>query len=84
MQKVDALTVELSQMATTNSNNDNHTPKMSQRQMQIMHKIPKVLPHECVFAIQIGSEMFKLSGVSVIRSSEQQVYPPADAEMIYV
>jgi hypothetical protein len=64
MQKVDALTAELSQMATTGSSNDNHTPQMSQRPMQLMNKIPKVLPHECVFAIQIGSEMFKLSGVS--------------------
>jgi hypothetical protein len=43
---------------------ESHTPKMSQRQTLMMHKIPRVLPHERVFPVQIGSEMFKLSGVS--------------------
>ncbi|KAK3304706.1 uncharacterized protein B0T15DRAFT_576092 [Chaetomium strumarium] len=29
------------------------------------HHIPKILPHERVFPIQIGSELFKLSGASI-------------------
>jgi hypothetical protein len=28
-------------------------------------KIPTILPHERVFPIQIGSELFKLSGASI-------------------
>lgn len=28
-------------------------------------RIPKILPHERVFPIQIGSELFKLSGASI-------------------
>ncbi|RYP51009.1 hypothetical protein DL768_003593 [Monosporascus sp. mg162] len=32
---------------------------------QLISKIPKVLPHERVFPIQIGSELFKLSGASI-------------------
>lgn len=28
-------------------------------------KIPNILPHERVFPIQIGSELFKLSGASI-------------------
>lgn len=34
-------------------------------QPQLISKIPKILPHERVFPIQIGSEVFKLSGASL-------------------
>ena len=30
-----------------------------------VNKIPPILPHERVFPIQIGSELFKLSGASI-------------------
>jgi hypothetical protein len=33
-------------------------------------KIPRVLPHERVFPIQIGSELFKLSGASLSSDGE--------------
>ncbi|KAK4238815.1 hypothetical protein C8A03DRAFT_43484 [Achaetomium macrosporum] len=33
--------------------------------MKASHHIPKILPHERVFPIQIGSELFKLSGASI-------------------
>ncbi|KAH8900873.1 BTB/POZ domain-containing protein [Thozetella sp. PMI_491] len=33
--------------------------------VQLISKIPKILPHERVFPIQIGSELFKLSGASI-------------------
>jgi hypothetical protein len=32
---------------------------------QLISKIPRLLPHERVFPIQIGSELFKLSGASL-------------------
>lgn len=32
---------------------------------QLISKIPQILPHERVFPIQIGSELFKLSGASI-------------------
>ncbi|KAH9907758.1 hypothetical protein F4778DRAFT_719003 [Xylariomycetidae sp. FL2044] len=32
---------------------------------QLLSKIPRILPHERVFPIQIGSELFKLSGASL-------------------
>ncbi|KAK4186228.1 hypothetical protein QBC35DRAFT_501717 [Podospora australis] len=32
---------------------------------QLISRIPKILPHERVFSIQIGSELFKLSGASL-------------------
>ena len=32
---------------------------------QVFHDIPKVLPHEKVFPIQIGSKLFRLSGASI-------------------
>jgi hypothetical protein len=35
--------------------------------------IPHILPHEKVFPIQIGSELFRLSGASI--SSDGQYYP---------
>lgn len=31
----------------------------------LISKIPKILPHDRVFPIQIGSELFKLSGASL-------------------
>lgn len=33
--------------------------------VQLINKIPHILPHERVFPIQIGSELFKLSGASL-------------------
>ena len=33
--------------------------------VQLLSKIPRILPHERVFPIQIGSELFKLSGASI-------------------
>lgn len=30
-----------------------------------IHKIPNILPRERVFPVQIGSELFKLSGASL-------------------
>ncbi|KAK3939266.1 hypothetical protein QBC46DRAFT_316149 [Diplogelasinospora grovesii] len=33
--------------------------------IQLVSKIPRILPHERVFPIQIGSELFKLSGASL-------------------
>lgn len=39
------------------------TPQPSD--LDLVSKIPKILPHERVFPIQIGSELFKLSGASL-------------------
>jgi hypothetical protein len=39
-------------------------------QIQLVSKIPKILPHERVFPIQIGSELFKLSGASISSDGE--------------
>jgi hypothetical protein len=36
--------------------------------------IPRILPHERVFPVQLGSELFKLSGASI---SSDGVYPVA-------
>ncbi len=33
--------------------------------VQLLSRIPLILPHERVFPIQIGSELFKLSGASL-------------------
>lgn len=33
--------------------------------IQLISKIPFILPHERVFPIQIGSELYKLSGASL-------------------
>ncbi|KXX79954.1 hypothetical protein MMYC01_202294 [Madurella mycetomatis] len=33
--------------------------------VDLVNRIPKILPHERVFPIQIGSELFKLSGASI-------------------
>lgn len=54
--------------------NSGDTPKGAAQQMtfhlppstpQLISKIPKILPHERVFPIQIGTELFKLSGASL-------------------
>lgn len=37
---------------------------------QLISKIPRLLPHERVFPIQIGSELFKLSGASLSSDGE--------------
>lgn len=40
-------------------------------------KIPEILPHERVFPIQIGSELFKLSGASLSSDGESpQAFAP--------
>ncbi|SPO03310.1 related to BTB/POZ domain-containing protein [Cephalotrichum gorgonifer] len=43
---------------------DFNTPK-SERTDASIPKIPKILPHERVFPVQIGTELFKLSGASL-------------------
>lgn len=35
-----------------------------------MAKVPDILPHARVFPIQIGSELFKLSGASICSDGE--------------
>ncbi|ORY60096.1 BTB/POZ domain-containing protein [Pseudomassariella vexata] len=42
-----------------------HRFRLPPSQPQLISKIPKILPHERVFPIQIGSELFKLSGASI-------------------
>ncbi len=37
---------------------------------QNVHKIPDILPRERVFPIQIGGELFKLSGASISSDGE--------------
>lgn len=39
-----------------------------------VHKIPQILPRERVFPIQIGGELFKLSGASL--SSDGSLFAP--------
>lgn len=43
---------------------DYNTPPSEHNESSIS-KIPKILPHERVFPIQIGTELFKLSGASL-------------------
>lgn len=43
--------------------------------VQLINKIPHILPHERVFPIQIGSELFKLSGAS-LSSDGRPLTPP--------
>lgn len=43
---------------------DYNTPSSEHNELSIS-KIPKILPHERVFPIQIGTELFKLSGASL-------------------
>ena len=40
------------------------SPKEPSADEHVLH-IPKILPHERVFPIQIGGELFKLSGASL-------------------
>jgi hypothetical protein len=56
-------------MANVGADQNSHpkpTPMSIQpSSLQLVSKIPKILPHERVFPIQIGSELFKLSGASI-------------------
>jgi hypothetical protein len=45
--------------------------------VQLITKIPRVLPHERVFPIQIGSELFKLSGASLSSDGEFALSGPS-------
>jgi hypothetical protein len=38
-----------------------------------VHKIPQILPRERVFPIQIGGELFKLSGASISSDGASRV-----------
>ena len=52
----------------SNSNSNSSTTELGYRAAQTetsVNKIPRILPHERVFPIQIGSELFKLSGASI-------------------
>ena len=42
-----------------------HQEDPQETPLQTISKIPKILPHERVFPIQIGCELFKLSGASL-------------------
>ncbi|KAM7206423.1 hypothetical protein V8F20_002772 [Naviculisporaceae sp. PSN 640] len=46
-------------------NNIKHDTQSTESSAQVISKIPKILPHERVFPIQIGCELFKLSGASI-------------------
>ncbi|ROW12016.1 hypothetical protein VPNG_05226 [Cytospora leucostoma] len=57
-----------------NNNNKNNntsqrhsilTPRQSEPSIKPISVIPRILPHERVFPIQIGTELFKLSGASL-------------------
>lgn len=50
-------------MASANSGSEFGGSESSS--IQLISKIPHILPHERVFPIQIGSELFKLSGASI-------------------
>ena len=39
----------------------------------LVNRIPNILPHERVFPIQIGSELFKLSGASISSDGNRPV-----------
>ena len=52
--------------AASNSAGSNHDFGYRAAQTESgVNKIPPILPHERVFPIQIGSELFKLSGASI-------------------
>ncbi|KAK3315490.1 hypothetical protein B0H66DRAFT_345839 [Apodospora peruviana] len=53
-----------SKLALQNSNHRNATPH-TDSSVRLISKIPRILPHERVFPIQIGCELFKLSGASL-------------------
>lgn len=50
------------------------TPRRSEPSIKPISVIPRILPHERVFPIQIGTELFKLSGASL--SSDGMSPPP--------
>ncbi len=52
-----------------------HDPQAPTSTVQLITKIPKILPHERVFPIQIGSELFKLSGASISSDGRPMIYP---------
>lgn len=45
-------------------NAPNHA-SFAESSVKLMSKIPNILPHERVFPVQIGTELFKLSGASL-------------------
>ncbi|KAK4213600.1 hypothetical protein QBC37DRAFT_440695 [Rhypophila decipiens] len=45
--------------------NNHHDAQITESSAKVVSKIPKILPHERVFPIQIGCELFKLSGASI-------------------
>ncbi|CAK7215894.1 hypothetical protein SBRCBS47491_002631 [Sporothrix bragantina] len=51
--------------STTAAGNPITAPRMSESSVQLAARIPNLLPHERVFPIQIGCELFKLSGASL-------------------
>jgi hypothetical protein len=56
-------------MAGPNANSGEILRPPSQTEATVS-KIPHLLPHERVFPIQIGSELFKLSGASISSDGE--------------
>ncbi|RYP82278.1 hypothetical protein DL770_005616 [Monosporascus sp. CRB-9-2] len=52
-------------MSTPTSSDAQRGVFLSPSAPQLISKIPRILPHERVFPIQIGSELFKLSGASI-------------------
>lgn len=42
-----------------------HQTSFAESSVKLMSKIPNILPHERVFPVQIGTELFKLSGASL-------------------
>lgn len=60
-------------LGNTNNHNSSSTAQrhtsqpqpQSTNPIQLISKIPFILPHERVFPIQIGSELYKLSGASL-------------------
>lgn len=75
-------------MPPERAGSENHTPKALTRQSsqsistpQLVSKIPQILPHERVFPIQIGSELFKLSGASLSSDGELPCLDPEEREM---
>lgn len=45
-------------------------PPPAETSIKLLSKIPNILPHERVFPIQIGSELFQLSGASISSDGE--------------
>lgn len=53
-------------LGANNNNPQQHASFLrSGPSIQPVPKIPRILPHERVFPIQIGTELFKLSGASL-------------------